>query len=110
MSVHVHWPQFHAPRWLRGHSRAGRCGHRMQCRRAHHGSSAALMAVVAVIALSICASVAYVAGVAATQAAQRHAGLEASAIRVDAQPASAADDPMSLLLDVPPASAEAISL
>jgi hypothetical protein len=68
------------------------------------------MAVVAVIALSVCASVAHVAGIASTRAAQQHAGLEASALRVDAQPASAADDPMISLLDVPPASAEAISL
>jgi hypothetical protein len=68
------------------------------------------MAVVAVIALSICASVAHVAGIATTRIAQRHAGLEASAMRVDVQPASATADPMTLLLDVPPASAEAISL
>ena len=81
----------------------------MQCRRAHHGPSSALMAVVAVIALSICASVAHVAGMVTTRAAQPHAGLEASAMRVEAQPASAADRVTSLL-DVPPASAEAISL
>ena len=109
MSAHL--PQLHAPRWLRERLHGGSRGHRHAVRRPGRARAVSVLPVALVVAFSLGAWSAQIADVAASGAPlglrMLAAGLGLPAgVGTSAQVA----DDAGLVVDMPPASVDAITL